>query len=663
MSVLHWTCLGAACVSLGALLGLRAPLPVEGAEDTARKSTDRPSLGKTICCPESKPYTLPKTPKEHAEEVTEATHGYDIRMGGTLDGFNTAEYQDAYGGHKRLESKFEPNEYLVIENIGPADVINPRVVVGGRRNWFSADDILASIFKPGMTDAEKAMAIWKFTSSMDVQAHDNDRRVGPPFINEESHPSRNTFKERANPVKAANCYYCSGCSLSAANFVILCRRAGMIARTVWMCPLDKYACHCVGEVWYDGDWHLFDPERRSFYLQADNATVASYESLHKNPALAARTHDGGFAGKGMESHAADYKAHYPPHVMPVEQWLSTMDMTLRPGEKFVRRWDHIGKYRCGNNHRNIRKGRPGGILPYQLANGKIIYRPKFAPGLFQRGIVAECNVNNVSRDGKQWEIQPIVVGKPGSITYKVSSPYPIVGGIVGGKFFRKTAAADCRISVSVHNSNWIEVYSAKKTGTIEKYVSIDDMLNPKPTPAIYGYYLKFEILATAAPADVSLREVYIETDVQMAATSLPSLSVGANRVVYRDESKGARRVRITHGWRESSATRPPLPPSGPVTPSAGRRVDMVSVKKLVWQDAGDSDRQPVAAYHIQVSPRADMLHPISPNFDRIIFSEKPEWSLPEGWLIGGRTYYWRVRAKDRWGAWSDWIAVWKFTVE
>jgi len=63
---------------------------------------------------------------------------------------------------------------------------------------------------------------------------------------------------------------------------------------------------------------------------------------------------------------------------------------------------------------------------------------------------------------------------------------------------------------------------------------------------------------------------------------------------------------------------------------------------------------------VQLSPREDMLHAVSPNFDRLTFSEKPEWEVPQGWLVGGRTYYWRVRARDKWGAWSRWSDVWKF---
>jgi len=241
------------------------------------------------------PTSFTKAPREHVEDITSNAHTYKIQMDGTLDGFNTVYYSETYADFTREEPKFEPNEYVIVENTGDVDVVNPRIVINGRRDWFSADNILASILKSGMTDAEKSMAIYNFTASIEVQCHENNRRVGPPFPDDTSNPSKNTFSERANPVKAANSYYCSGCSLAAANFVILCRHAALTARAVWMCPLDVYETHCVAEVWYDGGWHMFDPEVRTFYLEADNETVASYETLHRNPALAARTHDGGFS--------------------------------------------------------------------------------------------------------------------------------------------------------------------------------------------------------------------------------------------------------------------------------------------------------------------------------------------------------------------------------
>ncbi len=603
------------------------------------------------------PYVLEQAPREHVEEITDGTHAYEVALGGTLDGFNTLEYLDTYAACKRLQSKFEPNAYLLLENVGTTDVVGPRVVVEGRRDWYSVEAILAGVLEPGMSEAEKAIAVWAFTASHQVQCHENNRRVGPPYPDPASHPSRNEFGERADPVKAANCYYCSGCSLSAANFVVLCRAAGLAARAVWMCSPDEYATHCVGEARYDGDWHLFDPERRSFYLESDNRTIASYKTLHENPALAARTVDGGCASPGMKTHAPDYEKFYPPHAMPVEQWTSTMSMTLRPGEQFLWRWDHEGKFRCGENPRNR------GNLPYGLANGKMVYRPRLAPSTFWRGIVSAHNVALARGEDGAMRIQPEAAGTPARVVYKVASPYPIVGGLVGGKFFRKGEADRCRVCVAVRDGDWIDVWSADARGETEAYTAVDDALDPRPNPAIRRYYVKIELEAQASPEDAAVLAIYLESDVQMAATSLASLGVGANRVVYRDANVGPRRVRLTHGWRESSATRPPLAPAGPVAPSNGGKAKPGSLEKLAWRAAVDPDGEPIADYHVRVSPRADMLHPVAPNLDRIIESATPEWRLPEGWLVPGQAYYWQVRAVDAWGAWSDWSNVWRFTLE
>jgi hypothetical protein len=436
-----------------------------------------------------------------------------------------------------------------------------------------------------------------------------------------------------------------------------------------MSSLNTFRNHCVGEVWYDGDWHLYDPELRAFFLEADNTTVASYEDLHRNPELERRTHNGGFAGKGMAPHAGEYKKYFPPHLMPVEPWLSTMAMTLRPGESFVWRWAHDGKYRYGEN---VRK--KGHLLPYHLANGKFIYRPKLGGDAYLRSIVSDHNIAGTAGGDRGTRLHPQVVSAPGDektpiaappgfVIYKVCSPYPIVGGLVGGRFRRKTPQDGCSIYVSVHDSDWRRVFSADKTGEFEAHITLDEIMNPRDTPAIYAYYVKFELQAVGSPADAWMTGLYLETDVQMADTAMPSLSGGANRAVYRDESKPGRRVRIVHGWRESAATRPPKPPAAPKSPADGAEVDLAGLKTLAWQPASDPDGEAIADHHVQVSPREDMLHPVSPNFDRLVPSGTPQWPLPEGWFVKGRTYYWRVRARDAWGAWSDWSRVWRFVVK
>ena len=614
----------------------------------------------------AEPYVLKRAEQEYTQNVTDSPCTYRVEMGGTLDGFNTVFYR-ADSGYLQ-ESKFEPNEYLVLENVGSVDVVNPRIVINGRRNWHSAAEILAGILKPGMTDAEKAMAIYMFTASFDVQSHNNARTVGSgwPWA-KDSHPSATLgeFQERANPVKAVNLYYCGGCSYAAANFAILCRRAGLPARTGWLGDYvegdyRRGGAHCMPEVWYDGAWHLFDSDGREFYLEADNRTVASWETLSKNPDLVARTHDGGFPSppEWVGGYAKLFSEQPFATQMPIDQWLTTMDVTLRPDEKFIWRWDHIGKWRYNNKSEN----KPH-WAPFHLGNGKIIYRPKLAGKLLWGGVLGMQNVKSVGDDPSGGQVQPILAGPPGYVTYKVSSPYPIVGGVVGAKFQRKTAQDHCRILISVRADDFREIWSAAHNAReMQPCVAIDEVLSAKWSPAIYCYYVKLELQAATAPEDVLLEEVYLETDVQMATTANPALSVGVNEVVYRDQSPPGRQVRITHGWKESSDTRPPLAPAGPVVPAEGAVIDLATLKTLTWHASEDPEGQPIADYHVQVSPREDMLHPVSTNLDRLTFSGKPEWALPEGWLNKGNTYYWRVRARDQWGAWSGWSRVWKFHI-
>jgi hypothetical protein len=438
------------------------------------------------------------------------------------------------------------------------------------------------------------------------------------------------------------------------------RRAGLTARAVWMCPQGQFENHCVVEAWHDGAWHLYDPEARSFYLESDNTTVASYETLHRQPELVARTHRRGFASSSpaARSEGKRYQQYYPPSVMPVEEdWVSTMAMTLRPGERFIWRWKDDGKFRCGLNPRN--RNNP----PYRLANGKLIYKSDLNKPYSMNGILSANNIKSTIEDGKHPKLHPITPHDPASVIYKVSTPYPIVGGVVGGTFYRKNANDSCKIYLSIANSDWHEVWSATETGNFSQYVSLDNVMGFKTGPARYTCYIKYEFSAGSGITDVGINAVYMELDVQMSASALPSLSVGSNHVVYRDETTKTRKVRIVHGWEENSATHPPHSTTRPVSPGDGTSVAIESLAKLVWEAAEDPDSQPIVNYHVQVSPREDMHYPLSPNFDRLTFSDKPEWEIPQGWFVPGRTYYWRVRATDRWGASSDWSDVWQFTVQ
>ena len=146
----------------------------------------------------------------------------------------------------------------------------------------------------------------------------------------------------------------------------------------------------------------------------------------------------------------------------------------------------------------------------------------------------------------------------------------------------------------------------------------------------------------------------------MSIPSLPTLRVGLNKAVYCDDATGPRRIKVTHRWRESSANTPPQAPAGPRSPGEGSSARSVA-PVLRWTPATDPDDDPIVDYHVEVRDRADMVLPVAPNLERLTFSGKPEWRVPGGWLIPGSRYYWRVRARDKRGAWSPWSETWRFT--
>ena len=216
------------------------------------------------------------------------------------------------------------------------------------------------------------------------------------------------------------------------------------------------------------------------------------------------------------------------------------------------------------------------------------------------------------------------------------------------------------ILLSIRDSEWIVVWSADERGTFDAYASIDEWIDPLNTPACRCYYLKYEFGAARAPGDAGIDAIYIESDLEMASTSLPSLTVGPNRVEYRDDTRGPHTVRLWHGWHESSEACQPQPPARPISPSEGATVALAELVELVWEGAEDRDGEAIGDYHVQISARPDFLYPASPNLDRIIYSAEPRWALPQGWLVPDRRYYWRVRAQTQWGLWSGWSDAWSF---
>jgi hypothetical protein len=99
-------------------------------------------------------------PKRHVEKITGGRHVYVVRQGGTMDGANCrSPLGVGMTDGPAIEQTWESNRAVRLENTGATDVINPWLA-NGRNGFRTLDEIVASAVQRGMTDREKAHALW-----------------------------------------------------------------------------------------------------------------------------------------------------------------------------------------------------------------------------------------------------------------------------------------------------------------------------------------------------------------------------------------------------------------------------------------------------------------------------------------------------------------------
>jgi hypothetical protein len=147
-------------------------------------------------------------PKRHVEEITAGRHAYIVRQGGAMDGENCrSPLGVGMMDGPAIEQTWESNRAVRLENVGETDILNPWLS-NGRNDFRSIDAIVAAAVRPGMTDREKAFALW--FQEIRHRYHregDND--------------------ELGDPVKVFNVYGHNTCGNDSICLAGLWRRAGL----------------------------------------------------------------------------------------------------------------------------------------------------------------------------------------------------------------------------------------------------------------------------------------------------------------------------------------------------------------------------------------------------------------------------------------------------
>jgi hypothetical protein len=441
--------------------------------------------------------------RSHVENIATGAHKYVVAHGGTMDGTNCRSPMGC--GMNRegaIEQSWQSNRAVRMENVGQTDVVDPWL--SNRRNNFrDIKEMVATAVTPGMSDGEKARALWY----QQIQHRYHSSAGG---------------EDLGDPVKVFNIYGLNPCGKDAMMMGGLWKQVGLKGAPV------RLVGHAIAQVYYDGGWHVMDGDLDMIYLLRDNETLASDQQLARDHDLVKRTHTMGILVDDSrardERAAAMFVSEAPIRGSRACKEDTTMRMTLRPGEALVWRWGHLkpARYMSPNQF----------LYPDNVCNGLWEYRPDFGGEVWKNGAMKAENVASgpeglVAGDGKT-----------GTVVWKISSPYAFVGGRL------ETEGSGARFAVSSDGTRWTDIVGSNF-----------DKFFPLEGDPYYQYQLRCEL-----PAGAKLKRLAVINDLQMALLALPEMTVGENSFTYTDNASGERKVRITHEWVERSTNKPPGAP-------------------------------------------------------------------------------------------------------
>ena len=428
----------------------------------------------------------------------------------------------------------------------PLAARNIKIAKVGEPDAHDVKSLVASVIAGCTTDEEKAIALWAYIA----------RR---PFFFWWARDHTESTKELGfvlDPILRFNVHGSTICFQAPHSLAAMCEEAGIKARAY------SLPGHVVMEMFYDGGWHVLDPEYDcASYYRSD---VAPYPILpvsvvrqdsEKHIMQQQRPSDpyfqwdhlgGKFIPWGSMQYVSDvfYKPYQGQVYASLRARGHTVHMDLRRGERLTRYWSKTGRfyspaawYEAGGFY-DMTKG------PYDLrnrknhyVNGLLSYEPdwtahqnNFDDGLYE-------GTNYLLQGGK---VHPAGPGEC-HVTFRVQSPYLIVGkpgrcdldgdsyggAIIEAEFHRKSAGQTNSIALSVNNGlTWQTVWTNGQTGTRRLKLDITNQVE-----GTYGYLIKVRLLADD-PADASLADLKLTNWLFMTPVPLPAIKSGVNRFKF-----------------------------------------------------------------------------------------------------------------------------------
>lgn len=403
-----------------------------------------------------------------------------------------------------------------------AQVAEPWVTTDQTVDCSSLETIVRDVIKPGMTDEQKALALYHF------------------FRQRVFHYKN--LPESRIPLKTLNVMGNTLCGSQGTCMKGLLEAAGLKARVV--CHTD--GSHTFYEAFYDGAWHGFDTFTNFYvYTKGDKPHIASFEEMQKDPsivkdAVAEKRAPPGLChcGDNPMAFASGFKVlNYEPSK---SDW-NVKAYGLRKGEEIVRSWWPEGKplpgsfsgkqvgpmHTCGGKDRDAEPFLFKFWEPYNIknwsgvsnsfrhyTNGRMNYSPNLTNDDYKDGLLSEKGVKP-GADGLSGE---------GEWVFPVKCSFYITGGELA---FEATCAGEgdaVETAVSVDGKTWVPVVTGKDTGKKE-YKGAFDQAVAKAATGRHDYQVKFTFKGKAV-----LHKMLLQTIFSHNAMAAPHLMPGKNKV-------------------------------------------------------------------------------------------------------------------------------------
>jgi hypothetical protein len=410
-----------------------------------------------------------------------------------------------------------------------------------------------SFLRDGMTDQEKALAVWRTTVM---------------FQHQDAPPREELTHEHVvqDPFKIFNVYGYSFCSVASCDIECLSRSAGLRARG-W-----GIKAHSVPEVYWDGAWHMLDASLINYFPKSDGSIagveeiIAAIQQWHGKNA--------GYRGDDQKLRAyqrennktgwtrgPDLLARCPFYTASgwwpagTHGWYSTMqeydcsadgsrtgkaflyeygysqgyqvNVQLRPGERLTRNWSNRGL------HVNMKDGKGPGCMKMTTGSHSLVYTPSYgdiAPGRVGNGTLTyDMPVKSAAYRAGAFAAENLApeavrvqdAAKPGVLVVRMPSSYVYLTGALS---FTAAVGSGGAITVSFSDNNgldWKELTRVTASG--EQTVDLSPLVLRR-----YDYRLKFALQG----AGTGLDALKIVHDIQHSQRPLPALDRGDNTITF-----------------------------------------------------------------------------------------------------------------------------------